>query len=148
MRGMTLLARRLAIRLEDRVYKRAQRSDYRPAPFHLLALRWFRARQRLAHHSPMHPELVRHCPDRPNTELVFPYGSARTALPWLSAPSPASCLFDRMLDLAGWGQFTVSKGAVSQYRNHRGSDRSTPDAGPFQAHAAVRGFGQTCAYMI
>src|SRR5215471_2111634 len=72
MRGMTLLARRLAIRLEDRVYKRAQRSDYRPAPFHLLALRWFRARQRLAHHSPMHPELVRHCPDRPNTELVFP----------------------------------------------------------------------------
>src|SRR5499427_3619973 len=72
MRGMTLLARRRAIRLEDRVYKRAQRSDYRPAPFHLLALRWFRARQRLAHHSPMHPELVRHCPDRPNTELVFP----------------------------------------------------------------------------
>src|SRR5215469_406718 len=72
MRGMTLLARRRAIRLEDRVYKRAQRSDYRPAPFHLLALRWFRARQLLAHHSPMHPELVRHCPDRPNTELVFP----------------------------------------------------------------------------
>src|SRR5262249_56181178 len=67
--------------------------------------------------SRMHPGVGRHCPYRPNTELVFPYGSARTALPWLSAPSPASCLFDRMLDLAGWGQFTVSKGAVSQYRN-------------------------------
>jgi ribosomal protein L40E len=31
-----------------------------------------RIRQRLAHHPPVHPELVRHPADRPNAELVFP----------------------------------------------------------------------------
>jgi hypothetical protein len=28
--------------------------------------------QSLAHHAPMHPQLVRHFSDRPNTELIFP----------------------------------------------------------------------------
>src|SRR5579864_6431808 len=53
---------------------------------------------------------------QPRTRI--PCESAQTAPLSFSAPSPASRLFGRMLGQAGWGQLTVSKGAVSPYRNH------------------------------
>src|SRR5271163_1708760 len=72
MRRVPLLTRRVAIGLQDCVDKRPQRIDHRTLVFDLLALRRFRARQCLTHHSPMYPKLVRHSPDRPEPELVFP----------------------------------------------------------------------------
>jgi hypothetical protein len=69
---MTLLARRGAIGFQDRVNKGLHRPNGRPLAFDPLARRRLRARQCLAHHPPMHPELLRHCPDRANPELVLP----------------------------------------------------------------------------
>jgi hypothetical protein len=69
---MTLLARRRAIAFQDRVNKGLHRPDGWPLAFDPLAFRRFRARQRLAHHPPMHSELVCHRPDRPNPKLVLP----------------------------------------------------------------------------
>jgi hypothetical protein len=54
---MTLLARRGAIGFQDRVNKGLHRPNGRPLAFDPLALRRLRARQRLAHHPPMHPAL-------------------------------------------------------------------------------------------
>ncbi len=72
VRGVTLLARRIAIGLQDSVDERLQRSNYRPFSLALLALRRLSIRQRLTHHPPMHPELGGNSLNRPNPELVFP----------------------------------------------------------------------------
>src|SRR5262249_41552146 len=72
MRGMTLLARRRAIGFQDRVNEGRPRPDRRSLAWAPLALGRLRARQRLAHHPPMHPELLRHRPDRAYPELVLP----------------------------------------------------------------------------
>src|SRR5271168_3121830 len=118
MRRVALLARRVAVRFQNRVDKRPQRPDYRALPLTRFALRRFRPRQGLAHHSPVHSELVRHCPDRSNAKLVFSSDLLKQ-LHFRSLLHPSLPPLRQDPGLAGWGQFKVSKGAVSQYRNHK-----------------------------
>jgi hypothetical protein len=72
VRGVTLLARRLTVGLQDGVNEGSQRPDYRPFPLTLLARRRLGIRQRLTHHPPMHSELGRNSLDSPDPELIFP----------------------------------------------------------------------------
>jgi hypothetical protein len=72
MCGVTLLSRRLAVGLKDRIDEGTKWADCRPLPSALFPLRWLRIRDSLAHHPAVHPQLMRYSLDRPDTELVFP----------------------------------------------------------------------------
>jgi hypothetical protein len=72
MRGMPLLARRLAVRFENRVDERNCRSQLGPLPLRLLPLWRQRAGQGLAHLPSMYSQLPRYRADRPGAMLVLP----------------------------------------------------------------------------
>ena len=59
MRRVPLLPRRLPVGLQHAVDGILQRPESRLLPFVLLALRWDRAGDRLAHHPTMHAMLLR-----------------------------------------------------------------------------------------
>jgi hypothetical protein len=69
---MTLLARRVAVALQNRVDEGAQWPDHRPLALTWLALGRARIRQGLAHHPPMYSQLGRNAFDAPDPELIFP----------------------------------------------------------------------------
>jgi hypothetical protein len=128
MRGMPLLARCVAIGCQDPINKRLHRPNRRPLAFDPLAFRRLRARQRLAHHPPMHPSLsatARIVP-RPNSYSGRICSNSST-LALRSIPSLPP--LGRMLGYSGVGQFTRSKWAeLLQYRNHHSAhaDFRTP----------------------
>jgi hypothetical protein len=72
MRGVTLLARRLAVGFQDSVDKANQRPDYRPLALGPRALRRLGARQCLTHHPAVDAQLARNPLYRPDAEVVFP----------------------------------------------------------------------------
>jgi hypothetical protein len=72
MCGVTLLARRLAVRLQDSVDEGNQWPQHRPLAFRQFALWRLCVSQSLAHHSAMHSKLAPDTFYRPQSELVFP----------------------------------------------------------------------------
>jgi hypothetical protein len=72
MRGMPLLARRLAVRFENRVDKGERRPQLGPLPLRLLPLWRQGAGQGLAHLPTMYSQLPRYRADRPGAMLVLP----------------------------------------------------------------------------
>src|SRR5215469_2589681 len=134
---VTLLARCRAVGLQDRIDECTQWSDYRSLSLTLFPLRWLRIRQRLAHHPAMHPQLVRHPLNCPDTELVF----SANLLEQLHLRSPlhrASPLISRMLRLVRVGQFKLSKWAKSEYRNQAvGPTQWLPSTYPYPLEITV-----------
>jgi hypothetical protein len=72
MRGVTLLARRLAVRLQDPVDKGHQWPEHWTLALGPLALRRLRISQRLAHHPAVHSQFAGDPIDRPHSKFVFP----------------------------------------------------------------------------